>query len=209
MKYIKIITSFALLASFICADAQDNLQSHIENGKFYGIFPVTENYVGYTDTLALSSSLNKDSFYDKAKAFFNQKEDAKYYFESEDRDAGELVYQGKLSKNIFSQNLDIHFTVSLHFTDSICIIKLFEIVMATPKAQYDPYPANGPGNMVGGIKINKVQNATLLENISIGKGEFSRKYCEEINNRFINIINGLSSQMNDKKMTGSEQESAN
>jgi hypothetical protein len=209
LKNIKILALFVLLTGSICANAQDNLHEHIENGKFYGIFPVTENFVGYTDSLALIGPLNKDSLYDKARAFFDQKEDAKYYFESEDREAGELIYQGKLSKNIFSQNLDIHFTVILNFIDSICIIKLFEIVMATPKAQYDPNPGYGPGNMVGGIKLNKVQNATQLENISIGKGEFSRKYCEEINKRFINIINGLSSQINNKRMTGSEQESAN
>jgi len=194
LKYIKIIASFALLTNIIFADAQDNLHEHIENGKFYGIFPVTENFVGYTDSLALIGSLNKDSLYDKAKVFFEQKEDANYYFESEDRETGELVYQGELNKGILSDNPDVHFSVALHFLDSICTIRLFEIVIVSKKEQYSStvnFMNRGVPMNPGTVKTGVQETPTQLENITIGKGEFSKRYCEKINNRFISIVNGL------------------
>jgi hypothetical protein len=188
-----IVVLLFLIFSFAHLSAQDNLHSHLENGKFYGIFPVAENYVCYTDSLVFTGSINKDSLFDRAKAFFDQKEDAKYYFESEDKEAGELIYQGKLNKSIYSQNSDIHFTIDFHFVDSGCIVKLFEVVMATPHDQYDPVFKNGPGHTVTGRKINYDLKAAELENITIGKGEFSRKYCEELDNRFISIMNRVKS----------------
>jgi hypothetical protein len=188
---MRIITVFSFLVTFIYADAQDNLHSHLENGKYYGIFPVGDNYVCYCDSLVVTGSLNKDSLFDKAKSYFDLKEDAKYYFESEDKDAGELVYQGELSKSLFSQSTGIHFTMFLHFAESICTIKLSEVVMASP-TQWNPNGYYNPSNTpMNGIKTNIIENATQLENLKIGKGEFSRKYCEKINNRFIAIMTGL------------------
>lgn len=188
---MRILAVFFFLVCFIYSDAQDNLHSHLENGRYYGIFPVGENYVCYIDSLVVTGSLNKDSLFDKAKTYFNQKDDAKYYFESEDKDAGELVYQGELNKGIFSQSTGIHFTMTLHFTDSICTFRLSEVVMASP-AQYDPKGYYSPSNIpINGVKTNINENATQLENLTIGKGEFSRKYCEKINDRFIAIMTGL------------------
>jgi hypothetical protein len=192
LKYIKILASFVLLTGFISADAQDNLHEHIENGKFYGIFPVAENYIGYTDTISLTGPLDKDSLYDKAKSFFDQKEDAKYYFESEDKEAGELVYQGQLNKGILSDKSDVHFNLVLHFSDSICTIRLFEIVMASTKAQYSPTMNNMGGQTVlGNVKTGVNETAIQIENITIDKGKFSKRYCEKINNQFLSIMKGL------------------
>jgi hypothetical protein len=188
---MRILTIFFFLINFIYANAQDNLHSHLENGKYFGIFPVSDNYVCYNDSLVVTGSLNKDSLFDKAKSYFDQKEDAKYYFESEDKDAGELVYQGELNKNIFSQSTGIHFTMVLHFADSVCALKLSEVVMASP-TQWDPKAYYSTSNTpINGLKTNINENATQLENLNIGKGEFSRKYCEKINNRFITIMTGL------------------
>jgi hypothetical protein len=192
LKYIRIIASFAFLTSFIYADAQDNLHEHIENGKFYGIFPIDDNYISYSDSLVITGYVNKDSLYDKAKAFFDQKEDAKYYFESEDKDAGELVYQGVLNKGIFSDKSDVHFNLVLHFSDSICTIRIFEIVLASTKAQYSPAMNNlGGQTVMGSVKTGVNETANQIENITIDKGEFSKRYCEKINNQFLSIMNGL------------------
>jgi hypothetical protein len=190
---MRTLTLLSFLISIVYADAQDNLHSNIENGKFYGIFPVAENYIAYIDTLVLTGPVNKDSLYDKAKAFFDQKEDAKYYLESEDRDAGELVYQGELNKSIMSDKSDVHFSVVLHFSDTICSIRLSDIVMASSKAQYSPAMSNMNGGMTttGSVKTGVKETAMQIENITIDKSEFSRKYCEKINSRFLTIMSGL------------------
>src|ERR1700730_3894387 len=124
-KTMRILTLLSFLISASYVHAQDSLESHIENGKLFGIFPIVENHVVYADSIVLSGSVTKDSLYDKAKAFFDKKEDAKYYFESEDKDAGELIYQGELNKtaiSVISKKSDVHFSVALHFTDSSCRI---------------------------------------------------------------------------------------
>ena len=68
---MKILILLASLIGFGYASAQDSLQSHIENGKFYGIFPVVGDYVIYSDSIALTGSVSKDSLYYKAISFFD------------------------------------------------------------------------------------------------------------------------------------------
>jgi hypothetical protein len=173
-------------------NAQENLQIHIEDGKFYGIFPVVVNNVVYSDSIVLTGSVGRESLYDQAKAFFDKREDAKYYFESEDSVAGELVYQGELNKSIMSQNSDVHFNIMLRFSDSSCWIKLYEVVIASPRPHYSPsigYGSNGA--QAGVVKADAIDSATPLENITVGKGEYSVRYCEKINKRFKGIMDGL------------------
>lgn len=191
MKILILLTS---LIGFHYANAQDSLQSHIENGRFYSIFPVVGDYVAYSDSIPLAGSLNKDSFYYKAISFFDKNEDAKYYFESEDMDAGELIYQGELHKSVISRKSDVHFTVVLHFTGDSCRFKLFEVVVASSKAQDIPIMVEGVGGQthVSHVRGETIDRATQLENITIDKDEFSRRYCEKINKQFMHIMDGIS-----------------
>jgi hypothetical protein len=180
------------LISSYYANAQDTLQSHIENGKFYGIFPVVEKYVVYADTVVFAGAVNKEGIYDKAKAFFDKKEDANYYFESEDKDAGELIYQGELRNGMMSQKSDVHFNLVLHFSDSICRFQLYEVVLASSQAKYTQMAGGAPGQMhTGSVETGTVDRAIQLENINVDKGEFSRRYCEKMNKRFAAIMEGL------------------
>ena len=107
--------------------------------------------------------------------------------------AGELIYQGELSKSIMSDKSDVHFTVALHFSDTICSIRLSDIVMASSKAQYSPTMSSFNGQMIatGSVKTGVKETAVQIENITIDKSEFSRKYCDKINGRFLTIMSGL------------------
>lgn len=177
--------TFILLTFLICScyvNAQGTLQSHIEDGKFYGIFPVIENNVVYTDSIVLTGSVSRESLFDQAKAFFDKREDAKYYFESEDKTAGELVYQGELNRSMMSQKSDVHFNIMLRFSYSSCWIKLSEVVIASPRN----------GMQAGVVKTEVIESATALEHITMGKGEYSVRYCEKINKRFKGIMDELS-----------------
>jgi hypothetical protein len=175
------------------ASAQESFDSKIDSGKFYGIFPVVENRVVYSDAIVLTASADKEGLFDKAKTYFDKKEDAKYYFESEDKDAGELVYQGELSNGLMSQKLVTHFSLVIQIKDSVCLAKLFEIVISSPKAQWVPVVGAGTGNhaTVGVMKTDPVESAVQLENITIDKGEFSRKHCEKMDKRFSHLMEGL------------------
>jgi len=173
------ISLFVLSACF--ANAQENVKSHIENGKFFGIFPLDENLVVYTDTIVYAGSVNKDSLYYKAKTFFEKNDNARYYFESEDKDVGKIIYQGQKS--------DIHFTIVLQLTDSNCSIKLFEIVVASTKSQYSSTMSGGK------VKTGEVDKAVALENIDIDRGDFSRKAFEKMDDRFRSIMEDLSSTL--------------
>jgi hypothetical protein len=179
---------------FSCqANGQESFQSKIDSGKFYGIFPVVESRVVYSDTIALTAPADKEGLFDRAKTYFDKKEDAKYYFESEDLDGGELVYQGELNNGLMSQKLVTHFSMVIQIKDSICLTKLFEIVIASPKAQWVPVAGAGTGNhyTVGVTKTDPVESAVQLENITIDKGEFSRKHCEKMDKRFSHLMEGL------------------
>jgi hypothetical protein len=190
---MRILVLIGILISSWHANAQESFQSKIDSGKFYGIFPVLENHVVYSDTIVLTASPDKEGLFDKAKAYFDKKEDAKYYFESEDNDAGELVYQGELNNGLMSQKLVTHFSMVIQIKDSICLTRLFEIVISSPKAQWVPVAGAGTGNhaTVGVVKTDPVESAVQLENITIDKGEFSRKHCEKLDKRFSHIIEGL------------------
>jgi hypothetical protein len=187
-------------ASFIClavllvltcyARAQDGLQAHLEDGKYLGIFPVVGNDVVYTDSVMSNGSAGKDMLMDKAKAFFDKKEDAKYYFESEDHEAGEIIYQGELNKSIMSRKSDVHFTMSMRISDSVCRFRLYEIVMAYAEGDYSPAIDRYNGK-IGTASKRTSDSAVQLEQITIDKGEFSRSYCEKLNKRFMMIMQGL------------------
>jgi len=193
MKSMKILILLASLIGFGYASAQDSLQSHIENGKFYGIFPVVGDYVTYSESIALTGSVNKGSFYYKAISFFDKNEDAKYYFESEDMDAGELIYQGELHKSVISRKSDVRFSVVLHFTGDSCRFKLFEVVVASSKAQDIPVMEGVGGQThVVHVRGETIDRATQLENVTIDKDEFSRRYCEKINRQLMHIMDGIS-----------------
>ena len=189
---MKRLVLIAFLIPSLYAHAQYGLQSHIENGKFYGIFPVSDNHVLYADTVVFAGAVNKDALYDKATAFFDKKEDANYYFESEDKDAGELVYQGELRGGIMSQKSDVHFNLALHFSDSICRFQLYEVVIASSRDQYTQTTSNVGGQMhTGSVKTGTEDKAINLENINVDKGEFLSRYCEKLNKHFSAIILGL------------------
>ena len=202
---MKILILLAALIGFHCANAQDSLQSHIEDGKFYGIFPVSGDHVAYSESIAIPGSPGKDSLYYKAISFFDKNEDAKYYFESEDMGAGELIYQGKLRKSVISEKSDVHFTVVLHFTGDSCQFKLFEVVVAS-KAKYKqgttyygeqrPVGTGVPTYVAADVwtsaGVKTKDRTTLLENITIDKDEFSRQYCEKINKRLLHIMDAIS-----------------
>jgi hypothetical protein len=190
---MRILFLFSFLVSSWHANSQETFQAKIDSGKFYGIFPVLENRVVYSDTIDLAASPNKEGLFDRAKTYFDKKEDAKYYFESEDMDAGELVYQGELSNGLMSQKLVTHFSMVIQIKDSVCLTKLFEIVISSPKAQWIPVAGVGTGNhaTVGVVKTDPVESAVQLENITIDKGDFSRKHCEKLDKRFVRIMEGL------------------
>lgn len=189
---MRILILLSFLISSLYVHAQDSLQSHIENGKFYGIFPVTDVYVVYADSIVFNGFAGKDSIYDKARAFFDKKEDAKYYFESENKEIGEFTYQGELSKSLISKKSDVHFTLSFHCTDTSCVFKLGEIVIASEEIIYAPGRMASPGHPAGpDIKTGTIDHAVQLENITLGKGEFSRRYCEKMDRQFLTIMDGL------------------
>jgi hypothetical protein len=190
---MRILVLIIFIISSCHANGQESFQAKIDSGKFYGIFPVVENRVVYSDTIVLAAAPDKENMFDRAKTYFDKKEDAKYYFESEDKDAGELVYQGELSNGLMSQKLVTHFSMVIQIKDSICLTKLFEIVISSPKAQWVPVAGVGTGNhaTIGVVKTDPVESAVLLENITIDKGDFSRKHCEKLDKRFVHILEGL------------------
>ena len=190
---IRILVLFGFLISACHANGQETFLSRIDSGKFYGIFPVVENHIVYSDTVILNGSADEESLFDRARVFFDRKEDAKYYFESEDKGSGELVYQGELDKSLMSQKPAVHFSLILQFKDSACLFKLFEVVITSPRAQYMPSLGYGTGGHVtaGVVKTDPVETAISLENITIDKGEFSRRYCQKLDKRFATIMEGL------------------
>ena len=193
---MRIFISLTFLISCFFGNAQDSLQSPAGNGKLYGIFPLVETNVVYTDTVVLTGSVKKESLYDLAKGYFDKKEEAKYYFESEDKDAGELIYQGELKRGVMSKKSDIHFTITLQISDSVCRIKLFEVVLSSPEANYLTglgYTTSSAGN--GKTRTEIKETATPLENITVGKGEYSVGYCEKIDDRLKNIVDGLGKEL--------------
>src|SRR6267154_1175803 len=104
-----------ILMSLHFAQAQTGFQSHVADGQFYGIFPADDHSVVYADTVLFESIINRDKLTVKAKAFFDKKEDAKYYFESEDKDSGELIYQGEFQTGgLASEKTSIHFSLVLN-----------------------------------------------------------------------------------------------
>jgi hypothetical protein len=190
---MRILVLIGFLISSWQANGQENFQSKIDSGKLYGIFPVLENRVVYSDTIVIAGSPGKENIFDRAKTYFDKKEDAKYYFESEDLDAGELVYQGELSNGLMSQKSVAHFSMVIQIKDSSCLIKLFEVVISSPKAQWVLAEGMGAGGRSETrlVKTDPIETAIQLENITIDKGEFSRKHCEKLDKRFIRIVEGL------------------
>ena len=191
-----------ILINSCIANAHDTLPSHIENGKFYGIFPVDGDNVVYADTIAIIGQVNKESVHEKAKAFFGRNKAAKYFFESENQDTGDQVYQGVLNKGVMSKILndgampkksDVHFSIAIQFTDSLCQFKIYEVVLDLSRDQYAPVISNygGQTHIVGSVKTGTIEGAISLENIDIDKGEFSKRYCEKINDRFTSIMGDL------------------
>ena len=134
-----------ILINTCLINVQDTLQSHIENGKFYGIFPVDGEYVVYTDTVVVIGQVGKEGIKEKTTAFFSRNEDAKYYFESESQDAGDLVYQRVLSKGVMSQKSDVHFSIGIHFTDSVYQFKISEVVFDLSRDQNAPVVGSSGG----------------------------------------------------------------
>ena len=183
----------AILINSCILNVQDTLQSHIENGKFYGIFPIDGDYVVYSDTIAIIGQLTKEGISDKAKRFFGRNEGAKYFFESENQDTSDLVYQGVLSKGVMSQKSDVHFTIGIHCTESLCQFKIFEVVMDLSRDLEAPVVSNSGGHthIIGSVKTGTIDGAISLENIDINIGEFSKKYCEKMNDRFARIMADL------------------
>ena len=182
-----------ILINSCLVNVQDTLQSHIENGKFYGIFPVDGDYVVYTDTVAVIGQISKEGINNKATAFFSRNEDSKYYFESESQDTSDLVYQGVLSKGVMSQKSDVHFSIGVHFTDSICQFRISEVVFDLSRDQTAPV-IGGTGDkthIIGSVKTGTIDGAISLENIDINKGEFSKRYCQKINDKFTKIMQDL------------------
>jgi hypothetical protein len=196
---MRILILILFLAGSHCIQAQDSLQSYSGNGKFYGIFPLSEGKVVYSDTILFIQGPVRDSIYYKATAFFKQQEDAKYYFQSEDKELGEMTYQGKLKKSILSQKSDVHFTLYLHYTDSGCLFVLNEIVIASSKDEYSqamPGPGIGGQLSAGGrVKLSTIERATDLENIAIDEDEFSKRYCEKMNQRLVAVMANLKSAL--------------
>jgi len=172
---------------------RDSLQSFSGNGKFYQIFPLVHGKVVYTDSVLASGKSNRESFLDKAKIFFSNHEDAKYDFQPENPGNGIVTYEGKLKKSSFSVKSDVYFNIDLDCSNSSCQFNLYEIVFASSR------PANSTGAItgmdgqaiVGGSKTNTMDKAVYLENIPFDQGEFSKKYCEKLDGRLMEIMRQL------------------
>ena len=180
---------FLIPASIV--NGQDSLHLSGETGKLYGIFPLMGTKVVYVDSAFFKTIPGRDSFYYKASTFFTAQEDAKYYFQSEDKESGNMIYQGKLKKSFFSSKSDVHFRIDLQYTDSGYLFKLYELVIASSK------PVNTTGLIMGfdGHPIaghsslnNNVDKAINLENIPYNKDEFSIRYCEKLDQRLSELM---------------------
>jgi hypothetical protein len=181
------------LISLNSAQAQTGFQSHVTDGQFYGIFPADDHSVIYADTLVFAGIINRDNLSAKAKEFFDKKEDATYYFESENKDSGELIYQGEFhTGGLASEKTNIHFSLVLNMKDSVCAYKLTEIVLASTEVYYSPSAMPGSTAMV---KSKGEDRATQLENIDMDKTSYSRKYFEKLNKRFTAIMDGLNAAL--------------
>jgi len=182
-----------LTICFIFSKGQDSkIQSQIESGKFYGIFPKEGNYIVYSDTVLIAGPVNKEDLLTRTKDFFARNDGAKYFFESESSETGDIVYQGVLNRSLMSQKSVVHFSMSGHIADSGYIIRIYEIVMAKPESQYVPITSQTGGQLhTGYIKTDNEDKTVSLENVDIDKGEFSRKYCEKLDKKFTMILDEL------------------
>jgi hypothetical protein len=193
---MKIFVLLCVLIPAFNANGQDSLQLSRDKGKLYGIFPLVDAKVAYVDSIVFKDKPARDSFNYKVLAFFTAEQDAKYYFQSEDKESGEIIYQGKLKKSFFSAKSDVHFTMDLHYSESGCFIKLAEVVIASSK------PRNTKGMIIGfdgqliaghsGIN-NNIDKAIDLENIPFDEDEFSARYCEKLDQRLSELVQDIKS----------------
>ncbi len=188
---MRILLILSFFSSVLFCNAQESFQSNIEYGRFYGIFPVAGNQVLYAGSISCNGSASRDSIYEKAKIYFGKNKEAKFQFVSANKDSGEVLYQGLLNSGAFSSKSDLRFNISIYFKEKVCLLNLYQIMISPTEAK-SGFSFNG-GAGSASLNSGSADSAGPIENIVPDKGEFSRRYCQKIDQRFLTIIAGLKS----------------